>query len=73
MEQPERAQSGRAHAPNGQDMSIGPIVVEQKGSHFVAWVRGEDGHARRAMLVVGKTAEEAEARLRAWWEANPEG
>jgi hypothetical protein len=53
-------------------MDIGPVVVEQKGSHFVAWVRAEDGSARKALLMVGKTAEEAEARLRAWWTANPE-
>jgi hypothetical protein len=50
-------------------MDRGQVVVEQRGSHCVAWERGADGKPCHAVLMVGKTAEEAEARLRAWWES----
>lgn len=53
-------------------MNNGSVVVEQKGSHFVAWLRAADGRARRALIMVGRTAEEAEARLAAWWAAHPD-
>lgn len=42
------------------------VVVEARGPHFVAWVQADNGAPRDAMLMVGRTAEEAEARLRAW-------
>jgi hypothetical protein len=42
------------------------IVVEARGPHYVAWVRTDSGAPRDAVLMVGRTAEEAEARLRAW-------
>jgi hypothetical protein len=42
------------------------IVVEQRGSHFVAWGRDEAGKPVGSVLMVGRTAEEAEARLREW-------
>jgi hypothetical protein len=42
------------------------IVVQASGPHFVAWVKAENGAPRDAVLMVGRTAEEAEARLRAW-------
>lgn len=48
------------------------IVVEPRGPHYVAWARGEDGKPRKAMIMVGQTGEEAEARLRAWWDAHRE-
>ena len=53
-------------------MNTGPVVVEQQGSHHVAWMRAENGQPHRAVLMVGKTPEEAEARLRAWFAAHPE-
>ena len=45
------------------------VVVEARGSHFVAWAREASGKPREAVLMVGQSAEEAEARLRAWFEA----
>jgi hypothetical protein len=42
------------------------IVVEARGPHFVAWVKADNGTPRDSVLMVGRTAEEAEARLRAW-------
>lgn len=53
-------------------MNTVAVVVEQRGSHYIAWVRGEDGQAHRAVLMTGQTAEEAEARLRAWLQAHPD-
>ena len=51
-------------------MNTGPVVVEQQGSHHVAWMRAENGQAHRSVLMVGKTPEEAEARLSAYdWSA----
>jgi predicted RNase H-like HicB family nuclease len=35
-------------------------------------MRAENGQPHRAVLMVGKTPEEAEARLRAWFAAHPE-
>jgi hypothetical protein len=49
-------------------MDRGKVVVEQRGSHFIAWETDESGKTRGAVLMVGQSAEEAEARLRAWWE-----
>ena len=53
-------------------MSTPQVVVEQQGSHYVARMRTEDGKAKRSLLMVGQTAEEAEARLRAWFAAHPD-
>ena len=47
-------------------MELGRVVVEPRGSHFIAWI-DENGKPRGTVLMVGRTAEEAEARLRAWW------
>ena len=47
-------------------MQKGRIVVEAQGSHFVAFEADEAGNPRHAVLMVGKTAEEAEERLKAW-------
>ena len=49
-------------------MSRGKVVVEQRGSHFVAWETDESGKTRGPVQMVGQTAEEAEARLAAWWK-----
>lgn len=54
-------------------MQTGQIVVEVQGSHFVAWEADEAGHPRHAILMVGKTAEEAEERLKAWLAARERG
>jgi hypothetical protein len=48
-------------------MDRAKVVVEQRGSHFVAWAADEAGKPRGTVLMVGRTAEEAEARLSAWW------
>jgi glycogen synthase len=48
-------------------MDRASVVVEQRGSHFVAWVADEAGKPRGTVLMVGQSAEEAEARLSAWW------
>ena len=48
-------------------MDRAKVVVEQRGSHFVAWVADEAGKPRGTVLMVGRTAEEAGARLSAWW------
>lgn len=52
-------------------MTADRIVVEARGPHFVAWVEDEAGRPRDALLMVGRTAEEAEARLRQWLAARP--
>lgn len=49
-------------------MERGKVVVEPRGSHFIAWMTDESGRTRGPVLMVGQTAEEAEARLRTWWE-----
>lgn len=53
-------------------MSTRTIVVEMRGSHFVATVRADEGRTRPPVVMVGKTAEEAEARLQAWLADHPE-
>ncbi len=50
-------------------MEKGRIVVEGRGSHFVAWEADESGRPRFAVVMVGQSAEEAEARFAAWREA----
>jgi len=51
----------------------GRIVVEAQGSHFVAFEADEAGKPRHAVLMVGKTAEEAEQRLKNWLAALARG
>lgn len=51
-------------------MQRGNIVVEQRGSHFVAWETDAGGKPRANVLMVGRTAEEAEARLKEWFAAS---
>ena len=62
----------RAGAPARKIMSTAQVVVEQQGSHYVAWMRAEDGKPKRSVVMVGQTAGEAEARLRAWFAAHPD-
>jgi hypothetical protein len=45
------------------------IRSEAHGPHWVAWLtRGADGGADQAVLLVGQTKAEAEARAREWAE-----
>ena len=43
------------------------VKSEQRGGHWVAWVvRTPDGKPEGAILLVGRTRKEAEARVRDW-------
>ena len=43
------------------------VHSEQRGHHWVAWLtRGGDPNPVHAVLLVGQTREEAEARARDW-------
>jgi hypothetical protein len=44
------------------------IGSEERGSHWVAWViQGDHRMPAASVIMVGKTREEAEARIRQWW------
>lgn len=60
-------------APQGGIVQRGRLVVEAQGSHFVAFEADEAGKPRHAVLMVGKTAEEAEERLKTWLAALARG
>jgi hypothetical protein len=60
-------------ADAGGIVQKGQIVVEARGSHFVAWEADEAGRPREAILMVGQTAEEAEERLKTWLAARAQG
>ena len=46
------------------------IRSEQRGFHWVAWLAsGQDGKPADSVLMVGKTREEAETRLKALAES----
>ena len=50
-------------------MSAMPFEIrsELRGGHWVAWVvRTPDGKPDQAVLIVGRTKEEAESRAREW-------
>ena len=51
--------------------SLGPyqIHTEARGAHWVAWLTRE-GNPKpdRSVILIARTAEEAEARIRAWAE-----
>jgi hypothetical protein len=49
------------------------VVVQQYGSHYVAWETDAAGKPRGCVLMVGKSPEEAETRLRAWWASGQRG
>jgi hypothetical protein len=50
------------------------IRSEARGPHWVAWVtRGGDSKPDRAIIIVGETQEEAEARARQWAEGQSKG
>jgi hypothetical protein len=45
------------------------VLSEARGAHWVAWVsRGADDTPDRAVILIGSSREEAEARARAWAE-----
>lgn len=46
---------------------VGSVEIrsEAHGPHWVAWIVGADGKPRDAVLLVGETRQEAEARARA--------
>jgi hypothetical protein len=46
------------------------IRSEERGSHWVAWLAAgaEPAGIPPAVLMVGKTQEEAEQRMREWWQ-----
>jgi hypothetical protein len=49
-------------------MSDNRIRSEARGPHWVAWVPDADGKPQGAVVIVGETQEEAEARAKAWSE-----
>lgn len=54
-------------------MDRASVVVQQFGSHFVAWEADSSGKPRGCVLMVGQSAQEAEARLQAWWASGQQG
>ncbi|HET9262556.1 MAG TPA: hypothetical protein VFO14_05900 [Vicinamibacterales bacterium] len=46
------------------------IRSEARGPHWVAWVADTSGKPEGAVVLVGETQEEAEARARMWAEQN---
>lgn len=50
--------------------SAGSVEIrsEAHGPHWVAWIAGPDGKPRDAVVLVGQTRQEAEARARQWAE-----
>lgn len=42
------------------------IRSEQRGPHWIAWVPDSSGKPLDAIVLVGRTREEAEARARFW-------
>jgi hypothetical protein len=63
--------SGGEHAAGRTgDVMTDTIRSEQRGFHWVAWLAsGQDGKPADSVLMVGKTREEAEARLKALAES----
>lgn len=47
------------------------IRSEPRGRHWVAWLAEADGRPRQSVVVVGRTREEAEERVRQWAESAP--
>jgi hypothetical protein len=47
------------------------IRSEARGPHWVAWVADASGKPEGAVVLVGETQEEAEARARKWAEQSP--
>jgi hypothetical protein len=45
------------------------IRSEERGSHWVAWLTGPGETLPAPVLMVGKTQDEAESRLREWLSA----
>ena len=48
------------------------VHSEARGPHWIAWItRGDRDGPDRAVVIVGRTREEAEARARQWAERSP--
>ncbi len=43
------------------------VRSEPRGPHWIAWVPDETGKPRNAIVLVGRTREEAEARARQYY------
>lgn len=57
-------------APDTPKTSASRIRSEARGPHWVAWVADASGKPEGAVVLVGETQEEAEARARMWAEQN---
>jgi hypothetical protein len=49
------------------------IRSEQRGPHWIAWVPDSGGKPQHAIVLVGRTRDEAESRAREWREQLPGG
>lgn len=49
-------------------MADAEIRSEQRGPHWIAWVLDSKGKPRDAIVLVGRTREEAEGRAQHWAE-----
>jgi hypothetical protein len=55
-----------------QSVAAATVRSEQRGPHWVAWIVDEKEKPRGAVIIVGQTREEAEARARRWHQLQPE-
>ena len=49
------------------------VRSEARGPHWIAWVPDEKGKPKGAVVLVGRTREEAEDRARLWAQASAAG
>jgi hypothetical protein len=54
------------------DARAGEIRSQSRGPHWIAWCADATGKPAGAIVFVGETREEAEARATQWREENPE-
>jgi hypothetical protein len=57
---------------HAQSSATDRIRSEERGRHWVAWVADAGGGPRQSVVVVGRTREEAEERVRKWAESTPQ-
>lgn len=53
-----------------QPAPTAPVRSEARGPHWIAWVPDEQGKPKGAVVLVGRTREEAENRARSWAQAS---
>ena len=54
------------------DSTVGvEIRSEARGAHWIAWRANAGGKPEAAVVFVGETREEAEARAARWWKQKP--